>query len=134
MASVRLRLKASEVHLDAKTVNHILKEYLGSKAQSVTKDPDLRQAIGEEYIRIVNSYVPMRTGKLRNSAHAERDGRIYWATKYAEKQYTTHYRHYTTPGTGPYWTANVRPGTSDWDEDFMDAITPLIIRRFSEHE
>lgn len=129
-----IRVSAVECGLDAKTINAIIKEVMGQKMDSVTKDPDLRKDIGRTYIEFVTPYVPMKTGKLRSQASASGDGRVMWtATKrghnYAETQYTTQYLHYTTPGTGPYWTDHLNPGTELWD-DFKDAITPMIIRRF----
>lgn len=134
-----VRIGAMKCHLDARTVNKIVQDVLGRKAESVTKDPDLRQAIGTEYLNVVTPYVPMKTGKLRESGRATNDGRLYWTAidpitgeNYAYKQYTTQYRHYTTPGTGPFWVENVQPGTPDYDEDFISAITPIIIRRFND--
>jgi hypothetical protein len=120
-------------------MNKVVQEVLGRKAESVTKDPDLRQMIGTEFLDVVTPYVPMKTGELRDSGRATNDGRLYWTAinprdgyNYAYKQYTTQYRNYTTPGTGPYWVENVQPGTPDWDEKFIPAITPIIIRRFND--
>jgi hypothetical protein len=134
-----IRIGAIEAHLDAKTMNDIVRNVLKRKAESVTKDPDLRRDIGTEFIRVVTPYVPMKTGKLRESGRATTDGRLYWTAvdpitgeNYAYKQYTTQYRRYTTPGTGPYWVEQVQPGTSDYDGDFISAITPIIIRRFDD--
>lgn len=133
----RIRVNAIEMGLDAKTVNGIITEVMRRKLESVTKDPDLRKAIGEEYIQLVTPFVPMRTGKLRSQASASGDGRITWTAtnkhgyNYALTQYTTQYIHYTTPGTGPYWTDQLNPDTANWEE-FKDAITPLIKERFND--
>ena len=48
-----VRIGAMKCHLDARTVNKIVQDVLGRKAESVTKDPDLRQAIGTEYLNVV---------------------------------------------------------------------------------
>lgn len=134
-----VRIGSVEAHLDARTMNKIITEVLDRKAESITKDPDLRQAIGEEFARIVTPYVPMKTGALRMSGRATSDGRLYWSAinpnsgyNYAEIQYYTQYNHYTTEGTGPYWVEQVQPGTSDWDNEFIPAITPIIKRRFED--
>lgn len=131
MAISGLRIGSINCALDARSVNAIVAEALGRKAQSVTKMPDLRKEIGEQYIELVTPYVPKKTGKLRDHAYATGDGRLIWTAPYAEKQYTTQYSHYTTPGTGPYWTNYVQPGTPGYSA-FIDAIQPLIIRRFQE--
>ena len=134
-----VRIGAIKCHLDARTMNKVIQEVLGRKAESITKDPDLRQEIGTEMLRVVTPYVPMDTDRLRESGRATNDGRLYWTAidpetgeNYASKQYYTQYRRYTTPGTGPYWAERVQPGTPDWDDDFIPAITPIIIRRFDD--
>ena len=134
-----IRIGSMEAHLNAKTMNEIIKDAMGKRMQSVTKDPDLRHDIGEEFVRIVTKYVPMKTGALRMSGRATDDGRVYWSAvnpnsgyNYAEIQYYTQYNHYTTEGTGPYWVENVQPGTDDWDNEFIPAITPIIKRRFED--
>ena len=134
-----IRINAMECHLDAKTMNKIIEGVLDRKAESITKDPDLRQEIGTVLVDVVTPYVPMKTGQLRDSGRATTDGRLYWTAidpktgeNYAYKQYTTQYNHYTTPGTGPYWVNNVQPGTPDWDDTFISTITPIIKRRFND--
>ena len=134
-----VRIGAVKAHLDAKTMNKIVTDVLGRKADSVTKDPDLRRDIGDEFVRVVTPYVPMDTGRLRESGRATTDGRLYWTAidpitgeNYASKQYYTQYRRYTTPGTGPFWVEKVQPGTPEWDNDFISAITPIIKRRFND--
>lgn len=124
-----IRLGAVDVHLDARTMNAEVKRILGRKAESVTKSPDLRSIIGTLYVNQVTPYVPKKTGRLRQSGRGTSDGRVYWSTPYAEVQYYTQFNHYTTPGTGPFWTENVKPGTPEWD-DFIARIAPHIIRRF----
>ena len=134
-----VRIGAVTANLNAKRMNEIIKNVMGEKMQSVTKDPDLRQEIGEEFARVVTKYVPMKTGALRMSGRATSDGRLYWSAinpnsgyNYAEIQYYTQYNNYTTDGTGPYWVERVHPGTNDWDNDFIPAITPIIKRRFED--
>ena len=131
-----IRINAMDVHLDARTVNEIIKKALGRRAESVTKNPELRQEIGQAYVDAVTPFVPMKTGKLRESGSATADGRVYWTAtskrgfNYADIQYNTEYNHYTTPGTGPFWTEKVQPGTPEYDS-FIAQITPLIVRSFN---
>lgn len=134
-----IRIKATECHLDATTVNGIIKDVLKRKAESVTKDPDLRQEIGTEYIKVVTPYVPKLTGRLRESGRATSDGRLYWTAvdpikgeNYAYKRYYVPAKRYTTDGTCHKWVEQVKPGTSDWDNTFISAITPIIKRRFED--
>ena len=131
-----IRINAMDVHLDARTVNGIIKNALGRRAESITQNPELRQEIGQAYVDAVTPFVPMKTGKLRESGSATTDGRVYWTAtsrkgfNYADIQYNTEYAHYTTPGTGPFWTEHVQPGTPEYDS-FIAQITPLIVRSFN---
>lgn len=133
-----IRINAMDVHLDARTVNGIIKNALGRRAESITQNPELRQEIGQVYVDAVTPFVPMKTGsgKLRESGRATTDGRVYWTAtsktgfNYADIQYNTEYMHYTTPGTGPFWTEHVQPGTPEYDS-FIAQITPLIVRSFN---
>lgn len=138
MAGSWVRISATKCHLDARTLNGIVEEVLGRKAESVTKDPDLRRDIGTEYIKVVTPYVPVDSGRLRESGRATTDGRLYWTAvdpitgdNYAYDQYTNIYYRHAEP-TGPFWVDRVQPGTSEWDGEFMSAITPIIIRRFND--
>lgn len=126
-----IRINAMDLHLDARSVNAIVKDVLGRKAQTVTKNPDLRKEIGEQFIETVTPYVPKKTGKLRDHAYATSDGRIWWTAEYAGYQHDTQYQHYTTPGTGPNWEQYATPDGKDF-QLFLDAITPIIMRRFND--
>ena len=149
-----IRIGAVDAHLDAKTVNSIIKEALGRRAISITQKPDLRREIGEEFLAAVEPFVPMKTGQLRASGRATTDGRLYWTAvktaksedgydfNYAETVYdpvdpykwpTGEYKKPSTPGTYPRWVEKVQPGTPAWDA-FVNNITPIIIRRFAEDE
>lgn len=134
-----VRIKATQVHLDAKSLNRIIEEVVGRKVESVTKHPELRKTIGRIYIEHVTPYVPMKSGKLRDSAWATDDGRVHWTAQnledahhfnYANIQYTNEYNNYTTPGTGPYWTDKVSPDNTENGEwaSFVQDITPCIIK------
>ena len=127
-----LRLSARDVHLDARTLNHIIRQTLNRKTQSVTSNPMLRQLIGEAYLRAVKDYIPFKTGKLQDSGRATADGRVYWNAFYAVFQYENEdYNHpvrYSGHMPRAYWTDAVRPGTADWDR-FVEDIKPLIIER-----
>lgn len=127
-----LRIGARDVHLDAKTLNPIIRQALNRKVQSITADPTLRQLIGEAYLRAVKDYIPRKTGALQESGRAMDDGRVYWNAFYAVFQYEgENYNHPVRyPGHMPtaYWTERVRPGTPDW-ERFVEDIKPIIIER-----
>lgn len=130
-----IRVNAKTTGLDARTINGLIREILDRKTESITRHPQLRQEIGLAYVNAVTPFVPMKTGKLRNSGNATTDGRVYWTAtsklgyNYAGIQYETQYENYTTPDTGPYWTDHVQPGTEGWNE-FVSAITPMIKEEF----
>lgn len=138
-----IRIGAIDAHLDARTVNSIIKEALGKKAISITQNPELRQKIGEAYVGAVNELVPEKSGKLRESGRATTDGRVYWTAtnkygdNYAGYVYDQdgtrwpdeHYKKPTTPGTYPRWTERVQPGTAEWDA-FINNASYLIREAF----
>lgn len=149
-----IRIGALDAHLDARTVNEIIKEALGKRAVSITQMPELRQEIGEAFIDVVTPFVPMSNkptrGQLRASARATDDGRVYWTAigdgvsydfNYASTVYDYegerwpdgHYKKPTTPGTYPRWVEKVQPGTPEWDT-FIQKATDIIRRRFAENE
>lgn len=148
-----IRIKAVEAHLDAQTVNPIIKDVLGRKAVSITKRPDVRQAIGEELLNVVTPFVPMRPldkggGTLRNSGRATADGRLYWTAinkrgeNYAGYVYdpagtrwpTGNYNNPSTDFTYPRWMKHVQPDAPDtkaWTT-FITNITPIIKEAFKD--
>lgn len=141
-----IRINAVDAHLDARTVNSIIKEALGKRAISITQKPDLRQEIGQAFVDAVTPFVPMKSGQLRASGRATDDGRVYWTAtnkgyNYAYTVYDLHgerwpegqYKKPTTPGTYPRWVEKVQPGTAEYTA-FINTITPIIIRRFAEDE
>lgn len=137
-----IRISAIDANLDAKTVNGIIKTALKQKAESVTKTPELRQAIGEEFVEAVTPFVPMKSGDLRASGRATDDGRVYWTSvhrgyNYANKVYDEDgllwpdgkYKKPSTPNTFPQWVIKVQPHTKEW-EAFVNNITPIIKEAF----
>jgi hypothetical protein len=142
-----IRISARTAHLDAITIKAIIKDELGRKAISVTQKPELRQAIGEEFLKAVTPFVPMNTGALRESGRATDDGRLYWtavrpANPENENSYAYNYAKYAfdpdkifwpngeyneprTEGTYPRWVEKVHPGTPEW-EAFVNNILPII--------
>lgn len=138
-----IRIGAIDAHLDARTVNSIIKDALGKKAISITQNPELRKSIGEAYIEVVTPFVPSKTGALRESGRATADGRVYWTAtnKYGDNyagyvfdQDGTrwpegHYKKPTTPGTYPRWVESVQPGTAEWDA-FINNASYLIREAF----
>ena len=131
-----IRINAIDCHLDAATINNIVEKVMGERMASVTNDPDLRQAVGEQYVQTVTKYVPLKSGALINSGQATTDGRVYWSAispkgyNYAEIQYENDGFKHEPPRTD-HWTDEVSPGTVDW-QDFVDSITPIIKERFKD--
>jgi len=147
-----IRIGAVDAHLNAKTVNEIIKTALGKKAISVTQKPELRKQIGEELLKQVTPFVPMKTGALRESGRATDDGRLYWTAVRQgtgeEGSYDYNYAGYaydkdgfiwpngeyakpSTPGTFPRWMTKVQPGTPEWDA-FVNNIIPVIKEAFND--
>lgn len=149
-----IRINAVAAHLNAKTVNAIIKEALGKRATSITKKPELRQAIGQEFVRAVTPFVPMKTGALRESGKATTDGRVYWSAvrtttsedgeesagyNYAASTYDAEgirwpsgeYKKPSTPNTYPRWVEKVQPGTPEYDA-FKNNIIPIIVEEFNK--
>ena len=141
-----IRIGAVDAHLDARTVNSIIKEALGKRAVSITQKPDLRQEIGQAFVSAVTPFVPMKSGQLRESGRATDDGRVYWTATHRDFNYAHtvydpegerwpdgQYKKPTTPNTYPRWVEKVQPGTAEYAA-FINTITPIIIRRFAEDE
>lgn len=150
-----IRINAVDAHLDARTVNSIIKEALGHKASSITQMPDLRQEVGEAYLKAVTPFVPMSNkkgtaGQLRESGRATDDGRVYWTAvgdgvsydfnyastvydEYSIKWPSGEYKKPTTLGTYPRWTEKVQPGTAEWDA-FITDVTFIVRRAFAKDE
>ena len=146
-----IRIGAIDAHLDARTVNSIIKDALGKKAISITQNPELRQKIGEAYIEAVTPFVPIKSGKLRESGRATTDGRVYWTAtnkygdNYAGYVYDQdgtrwpdgEYSHSKKTGTYPRWTekihpgTEVQPGTPEWDA-FINNASYLIREAFKD--
>ena len=149
-----IRINAVDARLDAKTVNAIIKEALGKKAVSITQKPELRQAIGQEFVRAVTPFVPMKTGALRQSGKATTDGRVYWSAvrtttsedgeesagyNYAASTYDAEgvrwpsgeYKKPSTLNTYPRWVEAFLADTSKYDA-FKNNIIPIIVEGFNE--
>ena len=142
-----IRIGAIDAHLDARTVNSIIKNALGQRAISVTQMPELRREIGEAFIEVVTPFVPKKSGDLRDSGRATDDGRVYWTAmnkgfNYAQYVYDEDgdrwgpegYKNPTTKDpvlTVPRWVEKVQPGTAEWNA-FINKVTPIIIRRFAD--
>lgn len=149
-----IRVNAVDAHLDARTINAIIKEALGKRATSITQMPELRKQVGEAYLEAVTPFVPEGRkpthGQLRESGRATDDGRVYWTAvgdgvsydfNYASTVYDEdgdkwpggEYMNPTTPGTYPRWTDKVQPGTPAWD-GFIQDVTEIVRREFAKHE
>ena len=144
-----IRINAVDANLDAKTVNKIIETVLTERAISITQKPELRQAIGREFIKAVTPFVPYKSGDLSRSGEATTDGRVYWTSvhngyNYASRLYDEDEElwgpeGYTNPtrtvhkDPQPRWVERVHPGTAEWAA-FVNNITPIIIRGFAEDE
>lgn len=63
-----------------------------------------RYALGNQMLSDMNQFVPRQEGNLRTAVSMSLDAtEIHYNMPYAEKQFTTHFSNYTTPGTGPRW-------------------------------
>lgn len=135
-----LQIGVVQLNLKATELNKVVKEYIGPKAESVTKHPQLRMDVAQVFLDMVEKYVPMKTGKLRSQGHvvsgghSDGDARLVWyATDrgfdYATQQFYHQYKNYTTPGTGSNWTGQLIK--NDWDE-FLEAIRPYIMKAYQE--
>ena len=141
-----IRIGAVDAHLDARTVNSIIKEALGKKAISITQKPELRKEIGEAFIDAVTPFVPKKTGTLAEQGHATTDGRVYWSAtnkgyNYASTVYDAdgerwpdgQYKKPTTPNTYPRWVEKVRPGTAEYDA-FLNDVAYIVRKEFATNE
>jgi hypothetical protein len=148
-----IRINAVDAHLDATTVNSIIEKVLGKRAVSITQKPEVRQRIGEEFIRVVTPFVPNKSGALRASGRATDDGRLYWtavapargeegyAFNYAETVYDPNstrwpdgeYKKPTTQDTYPRWVTRVTDDPTEWAV-FVNSITPIIKEAFADDE
>lgn len=147
-----IRIKSVDAHLNAKTVNEIVKTALRREVISVTQKPELRKAIGEEFVWAVTPFVPKKTGQLYKSGRATDDGRVYWSAvrpgtgeegsydfNYASITYDQdgtkwpngEYNNPTTPETYPQWVKKVTEDPAQW-EAFVLSITPLIKEAFKD--
>lgn len=136
--------------LKANDINAQIKAILSRKAESITKNPDLRKFINEQYKEVVMPYVPMSNEEKAHhlkDAYVTKDGRIIWSAvnrgyNYAMIQYETpstsdpdkkgsgmyyHPKRYEGHEPTDYWTNMVQPKTDAW-EDFVERITPEITR------
>lgn len=132
--SYRVRLTTPS----ARSINDAIEEILGRKEQSITKNPELRHYINEQYLDAVTPFVPLSNKEkdhhLRD-AFITNDGRIVWSAvnkgfNYAYIQHITQYAHYTTDGTGPYWEEQVAPGTDTWKNIFIPSITERVQQEY----
>lgn len=142
-----IRVQATKVHLDATTVNAIIKDTLKREAESITQNPELRRAIGEAYIDVVTPFVPQSrqetSGQLRESGRATDDGRVYWTAINPKTGYNYAYYafdeleenwpggEYAKPNTDftyPRWTDHVQPdaGNDAYDAFLLKAREAII--------
>lgn len=145
-----IRIGAVDAHLDAQTVNGIIKDALGKRAISITQKPDLRQEIGEAFVAAVTPFVPVSNEQdkyhLWMSGRATDDGRVFWSAtnrgyNYASAVYdedgerwpTGVYNKPSTPGTYPQWVQKFHEDPDKWAA-FINTITPIIKEAFAKDE
>lgn len=80
-----------------------------------------RRAFANQAMADMNQFVPAKEFILRNTVAISIDGSgIIYNTPYAKKQYSTQFKNYTTPGTGPYWDKKAQGiYMSDWEKAFL---------------
>lgn len=61
----------------------------------------------------MDKYVPMDTGMLRRNTYLSSKS-ITYQSDYAELQYATQFKNYTTPGTGPNWDKRMLSAEKDF--------------------
>lgn len=130
MAEVTLRLSAREIR-------RAVKQRVEGPIIALTKNPDVMRLLGEKAIKIVEPYVPMKSGDLRRSAYVQQTSkatRLVWGNPSVGKTfYYARYQHDApdflwkrhTPGTTSYWTIFIEPGSSGFDE-LIDYAEPLM--------
>ena len=127
-------------------INAAIQGILHRKAESVTRNPELRYFIDEMYLETVTPYVPRSANdhKPYNNHHLQdayitNDGRIIWSAtnkgyNYANIQYyNTDYKHYKRyPGHKPtaYWTERVVPGNTQWKRVFIPKIRDRVKQEY----
>ena len=140
-----IRINAVAAHLDARTVNSIIKEALGQRAISITQKPELRKKIGEAFIASATPFVPVKTGVLASHGYATNDGRVIWsATNGRGENYAGYvydpaetrwpdgeYSHSAKTGTYPRWVEKVQPGTAEYDA-FKNNVSEIIREEFAK--
>lgn len=121
MAKVYLRVYARDIR-------KAVKERVEGPIIALTKNPQVLYSIANRGLRILNPYVPKKSGALRRSARVIQNSNgtyiRYGSPAVGRTQYYAQYQHdaddflwhRTTPGTKSYWTKELEPGTPGWDE------------------
>lgn len=121
MAKVYLRVYARDIR-------KAVKERVEGPVIALTKNPQVLYSIANRGLRILNPYVPKKSGALRRSARVIQgshgtyivygDSAVGKTNAYASYQHDADdtFWHRTTPGTKSYWTEELEPGTPGWDK------------------
>lgn len=121
MAKVYLRVYARDIR-------KAVKERVEGPVIALTKNPQVLYSIANRGLRILNPYVPKKSGALRRSARVIQsshgtyivygDSAVGKTNMYARYQHDADdtFWHRTTPGTKSYWTEELEPGTPGWDK------------------
>lgn len=97
------------INFDTRQLQSQLSRIVKKKC-AVLNNVEVRNAVARQYKDVVEKYVPMKTGKLRETAFVEHGAVVYPAVSdkkfpYAEVQYRTPFdpSRRTTPGTYDHW-------------------------------
>lgn len=116
MSNVSIRISEAQI-------KQAIKSRVITPITKVVQNPVVMRGIGDQVVKILTPYVPMKTGDLRKSTHIvarPRQVKIIWGDSqvgktsiYAAYQHNSDDSswHRTTPGTKSFWTHEVFYGT-----------------------
>lgn len=116
MANVSIKVNGNEIR-------QAIKSRIIVPIAKTVQNPAVMQEVGNGAIRILDRYVPKKTGALRKSTHTKvrpKQVKIIWGdakigktSLYAAYQHNSDDSNWrrTTPGTKSFWTEEVYPGT-----------------------
>ena len=121
MANFYFRVNSSEIR-------RAVKQKVSDLIIALTKNPEIRYMIAEKGNELVESFVPSKSGALRESFHVVQHAgqtQLVWGSPSVGK--TRRYAYYqheaddygwdrATPGTMSHWTSLLEPGGILFDE------------------
>lgn len=109
------------IKVSAKDIRNAVKKRVSGPIIALTKNPDVLRSIAEEAIKIVDPYVPMKSGDLSSSGHVAQHARsttITWGQAGIGK--TGRYARYQHDADDSMWkrTRTSHPlAKSNWTEE-----------------